>query len=182
MSEIAELYPILNERAYEIVLNYTGLPYDFYKDMAHDITVDFLFFSKSFKRTFEEIRGSLLPFFSSYVRKKAFSIWLRKKKHFNKISLKNEEDLMKAKCLETPVEEWVELTQRLSHFQAYLNDYFYLNINLGRLFRLCFISLLEVGEVSKPLIAPRLLCTKNQVKSALVKMRLLLKKELAEGF
>ena len=138
------MYPTLNEKAYELVLNYRGLPYDFYKDMAHDITVDFLFFSTSFKKTFERARGALLPFFASYVRKKAFSIWLRKKEHFNKISRENEEDLMKVKCLKAPAEEWVELAQRLSHFQKYLSEYFYLNINLGRLFRLCFVSLLEV--------------------------------------
>jgi len=182
MSDIEGLYPVLNERAYEIVLGTGYFSFDYYKVIAHDITVDFLFFSESFKRTYDKARGTLMPFFSSYVRKKLFGLWVRDRYRLNKVSFQNEEDLMNV-AYKDDFSEWVEVQERLSYFQKFLSNYcVYDTINLGRLFRLCFLSFLEEGGVRYKYIVPRLQCKDHQLKFALSRMRQLLRRKLEDGF
>lgn len=45
------------------------------RETAHDITVDFLFFSHSYRETYDASKGKVMPFFSSYVRKKLRRMW-----------------------------------------------------------------------------------------------------------
>ena len=72
------LYQSLQSKANILVAqSFNGYPERQLKEIAHDITVDFLFFSRSFAVTFDESRGELAPFFSSYVRKKCMGLWGR---------------------------------------------------------------------------------------------------------
>jgi len=70
------LYVALNPQAQDIVRKFFGRAYhpQWLYEAAHDITVDFLYFSKSFREVYEPKRKTLKPFFSSYVRKKCFGL------------------------------------------------------------------------------------------------------------
>lgn len=65
-----ELYVVLYPKALAVVLNKVHKSnYAECKTIAHDITVDFLFISKSFRETYDRSR-SIKPFFNSYTDKK----------------------------------------------------------------------------------------------------------------
>jgi hypothetical protein len=69
------LYFFLFNKAVDITARSMDyLPPTRIKETAHDITVDFLFFSQSYRLTYDVSRD-IMPFFSSYVRKKLRRAW-----------------------------------------------------------------------------------------------------------
>jgi len=175
MIEVERLYPELRQRAHEIVFGtLRGYYVDSYEAIAHDITVDFLLFSRSFKETYRSIRGELLPFFSSYVRKKLLGV--RRKMNFydNTFSGKGTEE-MDNLGVEDGVMDLMEISLVFKDAQTYLVRYFSGKINLGRLFRVCFVAFLQTGSIDHTVIRKRLSCSDGQLKFALAKMRKLLR-------
>lgn len=70
-TNLEQLYLRLYPKALTLtsrVMSY--LPSCLVMEIANDITVDFLFFSRSFKETYDGSKGSIFPFFVSYVRLK----------------------------------------------------------------------------------------------------------------
>jgi len=76
MQQTELLYRKLFLKAEKMVQRFFGTSYSSKVkfEIAHDITVDFLFFSKSFRKTYDFKKGKLLPFFSSYVQKRSYGI------------------------------------------------------------------------------------------------------------
>jgi len=177
MNEVERLYPELNQRASEIVFGtLSGYYLDSYEAIAHDITVDFLLFSRSFKRTYQGSQGKLMPFFSSYVRKRLLGVREKIFFHDNMFSKKDWEgvDVLGAEG-EIVDLEMERISLVLKNAQTYLVKHFSGEINLGRLFRLCFIVFVQTGGMSRPIIKKRLGCTEGQLKFALSKMRKILR-------
>jgi len=177
MSEVERLYTELNQKAQDIVFgNLRGYYLDSHEAIAHDITVDFLLFSRSFKRTYQSVQGELMPFFSSYVRKKLLGVGVKMHFHDNTFSKKGMEELEK-KGTEDGVVDLMEISLVFKDAQTYLIRYFSGKINLGRLFRVCFIAFLQTGSINHTVIRKRLKCTDGQLKFALAKMRKLLREK-----
>lgn len=179
MNEVERLYPELNQRASEIVFGtLSGYYLDSYEAIAHDITVDFLLFSRSFKSTYRGSQGKLLPFFSSYVRKRLMGV---RDKIFFHDSMFSKKDWERVEVLGTGGEivdlEMERISLILKDAQTYLVKHFSGKINLGRLFRLCFIVFVQTGSMNHPIINKRLGCTEGQLKFALTKMRRLLREK-----
>ncbi|MBA7670182.1 hypothetical protein ES703_78327 [subsurface metagenome] len=179
MNEVERLYPGLNQRASEIVCGtLNGYYLDSYEAIAHDITVDFLLFSRSFKKTYRSIQGKLMPFFSSYVRKRLLGVRDKIFFHDNMFSKKDWEGVdMLGTEDETVDLEMERISLVLKSAQTYLVKHFSGEINLGRLFRLCFIVFVQTGGMSRPIIEKRLGCTEGQLKFALSKMRKILREK-----
>lgn len=175
MREVERLYPMLNQRAHEIVLGSLGGYYlGSYEEIAHDITVDFLLFSRSYGRTYRSALGELMPFFSSYVRKKLLGV-RGKINFYNKtFSGKGAEEVDKI-GIEDGVMDLMEISLIFKDAQTYLVRYFSGKINLGRLFRICFVAFLQTGDISHAVMRKRLGCSEGQLKFALAKMRKLLR-------
>lgn len=177
MNEVERLYPELNQRANEIVFGtLSGYYLDSYEAIAHDITVDFLLYSRSFKETFRSTQGELMPFFSSYVRKKLLGVGVKMHFHDNTFSKKGMEELGMVGT-EDGVVDLMEITLVFKEAQTYLVRRSSGKINLGRLFRVCFISFLQTGAINHTIIRKRLGCSDGQLKFALAKMRKLLREK-----
>ncbi|MCK4496868.1 MAG: hypothetical protein KAU24_01635 [Candidatus Aenigmarchaeota archaeon] len=175
MREVERLYPELNQRANEIVFGtLRGYYLDSREAIAHDITVDFLLFSRSFGKTYRSIQGGLMPFFSSYVRKKLLGVGVKMHFHDNTFSKKGAEELDKL-GVEDGVVDLMEISLVFKDAQTYLIRCFSGKINLGRLFRVCFVAFLQTGSINHVIIRKRLKCTDGQLKFALAKMRKLLR-------
>jgi len=179
MNEVERLYPGLNQRASEIVCGtLNGYYLDSYEAIAHDITVDFLLFSRSFKKTYRSIQGKLMPFFSSYVRKRLLGVRDKIFFHDNMFSKKDWEGVDMLGTEDEIVDlEMERISLVLKNAQTYLVKHLSGKINLGRLFRLCFIVFVQTGGMSRPIIKKRLGCTEGQLKFALTKMRRLLREK-----
>lgn len=149
---------------------------DSYEAIAHDITVDFLLYSKSFKGTYQKVQGKLMPFFSSYVRKRLLGV---KEKMFFRDNMFSKKDWEGVDMLGTEDEivdlEVERISLVLKNAQTFLVKHFSGKINLGRLFRLCFLVFVQTGGMNHPIIKKRLGCSEGQLKGALYKMRRLLK-------
>jgi len=177
MIEAERLYPELNQRAREIVFgSLRGYYLDSYEAIAHDITVDFLLFSRSFKQTYQSSRGGIMPFFSSYVRKKLLKVRDKVIFYNNMFSKEGTEGLDKLGA-EDGVMDLMEISLVFKEAQTYLVRYFCGKINLGRLFRVCFVAFIQTGGISHSVMRKRLGCTEGQLKFALAKMRRLLREK-----
>jgi hypothetical protein len=177
INEVERLYPELNQKAHEIVFGtLSGYYLDSYEAIAHDITVDFLLFSRSFGKTYQHIQGKLIPFFASYVRKKLLGV--REKMYFdvNTFAEKGTEWIDKI-GVEDEVMDLMEITLVFKDAQTYLVRHSSGKINLGRLFRVCFISFLQTGAINHTIMRKRLGCSEGQLKFALTKMRRLLREK-----
>jgi len=179
MNEVERLYPELNQKAHDIVFGtLRGYYLDSYEAIAHDITVDFLLFSRSFKRTYQSVQGKLMPFFSSYVKKKLLGVRVKMHFHDNMFSKKGTEIIDNMGREENVVD--LDLEKALLAFkdaQTYLVKHFSGKINLGRLFRLCFVAFVQTGSMNHVIIKKRLGCTEGQLKFALSKLRGLLREK-----
>ncbi len=114
------LYQSLCSKANVLVAaSFKNYPERQVKELAHDITVDFLFFSKSFAVTIREDQGELTPFFASYVRKKCLGMWVRSHKHGH-CSTDTVYPLVKD---ETPFEDRFEIRESLKRMVAELAGY-----------------------------------------------------------
>lgn len=177
MNEVERLYPELNQRAHEIVFGtLRGYYLDSYEAIAHDITVDFLLFSRSFGKTYRTVQGGLMPFFSSYVRKKLLGVGVKMHFHDNTFSKKGVEELNKV-GVEDEIMDLMEISLAFKDAQTYLVRYFSGKINMGRLFRVCFVAFLQTGKINHTVMRKRLKCTDGQLKFALAKMRKLLREK-----
>jgi hypothetical protein len=179
MNKVERLYPGLNQRANEIVFGtLSGYYLDSYEAIAHDITVDFLLFSRSFGETYQRVQGKLMPFFSSYVRKRLLGVKEKVFFHDNMFSKKEWEGVDMLGTEDDPVDlEAERISLVLKDAQTRLVKHFSGKINLGRLFRLCFIVFVQTGSMNHPIIKKRLGCSEQQLKGALYKMRRLLREK-----
>lgn len=175
---IAELYPQLYLKAVEIVSG-SVIGYDVYRwrEIAHDITVDFLFFSMSFRETYCAPLGALNPFFNSYVRKKCMG----------------ERDKMKRERLRTiPLDNVVkpfsvgnfdkiyEIIQLTNDSYDWLKRFNYRSIRgksfcLADVFVVCLESVMLYGKVNLLFMQKKLGTDKTKIKSMLIKMRRILR-------
>jgi hypothetical protein len=175
MTQVERLYGELSERAREIVFGtLRGYYMDSYEAVAHDITVDFLLFSKSFRKTYRDSEGKLMPFFSSYVRKKLMTVRTNMNFYNNMFVSKGAEVLDKTK-IDDEVLDLMEISLALKDAQTYLARFYSGTISLGRLFRLCFVAFTHTGSMNHALMRKRLKCTEGRLKFALAKMRTLLR-------
>lgn len=177
MFEVEGLYSELNQRAREVVFGtLRGYYMDSYEAIAHDITVDFLLFSTSFRKTYQSGQGKLMPFFSSYVRKKLLGVRAQMNFCNNVFSGKGTEEMDKL-GVEDGVMDLMEISLVFKDAQTYLVRHFSGKINLGRLFRVCFVAFLQTGSINHTVIRKRLNCSEGQLKFALAKMRRLLREK-----
>lgn len=78
MESLDSLYVTLYAKASELSQRtFHGLSPCMQDEIAHDVTVDFLIFSRSFRETYDPELGSLKPFFVSYFNRKARGTWER---------------------------------------------------------------------------------------------------------
>lgn len=76
-----ELYVSLHKKALEIVLyRRAGGNYTESRNLAHDVTVDFIFNSESYNGNYFDPTRSIKPYFSSYVSKKLMGYFERETK------------------------------------------------------------------------------------------------------
>ena len=175
MSEVERLYLELNQKAHEIVFGtLRGYYVDSYEAIAHDITVDFLLFSRSFGKTYRSVQGRLLPFFASYVRRKLLGVQEQMYFSANTFAEKGTVEIDKI-GVEDEIMDLMEISLAFKDAQTYLVRYFSGKINMGRLFRVCFVAFLQTGKINHTVMRKRLKCTDGQLKFALAKMRKLLR-------
>lgn len=115
-----------------------------------------------------------MPFFGSYVRKKLLGVGVKMHFHDNTFSKKGMEEL-DVVGTEDRVVDLMEISLVFKETQTYLVRYSSGKINLGRLFRVCFIAFLQTGNINHIIMRKRLGCSDGQLKFALAKMRKLLR-------
>jgi hypothetical protein len=125
MSEFSteNLYPILLEKALVIVRSMVGT--SDYRNMAHDVTVDFLFFSKSFAETYDSRVGGIEEFFSSYARKKCRRFRENRTTALNRFVPLNY--AIGAISREASLDERREVVQKMKNIAKYLLKYHYVS-------------------------------------------------------
>lgn len=148
------LYKKLTPRAEALIMasfkGESGMPRQEIQSYAHDIVVDFLFFSRSFQYFKEEI-GELMPFFSSYVRKKCLrlrdNIIISNHRFFRKSAIWEEcmELDMDSYMSSDKFEWWVEFESVVKHIRSCLSKFEVSGLNLGRVF-VADLVLTAVGE------------------------------------
>jgi hypothetical protein len=179
MSDLSteNLYPVLLDKAMIIVNGMVGTS-DF-RDMAHDITVDFLFFSKSFAVTFDERVGGIEAFFGSYVRKKCLNL-----RHNRTVALNRFVPLHYAIGVlsrEASLDERREVVQAMKKIAKYLSKSYY--VSPSGVVKIClrdvYVANLHCnalyGRTIRTWIAKRVGFRYNHVKIALEMMCRLLK-------
>lgn len=171
------LYEPLSDRAYKIVSHsFRGFSAYELRQVAHDITVDFLYFSKSFKETYNPKKGELLPFFGSYVRKKC----RRVNENFSNLLRRTSSEDVETLAMSDDEFEWVDFQNRMDAFHHFLLEYYSEKINLGHLFHVVLRCVLEEGQVVKKVLCKKLGVSLSRLNVALEEMRQRIK-ELLEG-
>lgn len=176
----ADLYSPLYHRALEIARRSSSYPPAAVTEIAHDITVDFLYFSRSYSTTFDPTKD-LLPFFASYVRRKLRRVRDAESNYQNRIS--KDERAMRNLPVKDESFEWLEVKSRLEFFYDYLHSWNWKTVNLGRLFLITVQLRLIEGketyrELSKRLNGARF----GEIKEAQAEMRRLISEKIAEGY
>lgn len=181
MEVIEELYPVLLQRAVEITAGaLRNTNRSMKMEVAHDITVDFLFFSNSYKDTYDHSKD-IKPFFASYVGRKLRRFWDDQNFYQNRIIAGDK--VMEKIPHDDQMEEWLELRSRLEFFYEYLREFHWKTINLGKLFIVIVkLRLLEgretYRELSKQLSGARYII----IKEAKLEMQRLIDKKKADGY
>lgn len=188
MSEItSELYTVLKPHAFEIVsgaVKNVGIPD--WQEFSHDITVDFIFFSRSYSETFERTKGDLIPFFRSYVRRKCRRIYDKQNRQRKMMNVDN----LRLPSWESLAEDMYDLTQEMKSQVAYLRGRYYLGrfdkaISLQQIYLANLRSNLFEGRTDHYFIAKRLGLPyktdtdKNRIKIAMKQMRQALRERYA---
>jgi len=172
-------YPALSNRALVIVSALLrNCSFMERKEISHDITVDFLFFSRSLKETFDPAKGDLMPFFSSYVRRKCRGLYDRQQRDLSRrISLEDIEML----GANDDAFLWFEVEARIKYIRKVLLPHSVRGVCLSRLFGLCLICIMEYGSIKFAFLMKRLKKNKAVVKEALDEMKALIKAQLEES-
>lgn len=116
-------------------------------EIAHDITVDFLFFSSSFREIYDPTVGNLLPFFSSYVKKKLRKVWW----NFNcEIAVANVDDeWVKRSVFFVPgFEQKTEMKDYVYRVFRKVNGKTCLGVSVGDVFKAGLVEIMDSGRIS----------------------------------
>jgi len=140
------------------------------REIAHDITSDFLLCSKSFKSTFDKRKGSLEAFFSSYVRKKCYSIREKLSKERRTV-VGISEGIKNEKTVKDSFVDWEEMMSQICCYKEILSGQIAYNIDLGILLGKLLFCVLEEGRVINSKIAKELGVSRESVRLALKAMR-----------
>jgi len=172
-----ELYGSLIPQALPIVSGMlSGFDRRTVEEVIHDVTVDFLFHSNSFRNVFDHNKD-VGPFFRAYVRLRARRYRDRLQKGFANREVKENS----AVC-----EDFNTLTFEVKNYAAslasHLSDKVYYStqksINMYDLFVLSIMSFEEYGKTNPSWIARHLGCKREVVRDALKRMRVLLREKM----
>jgi len=181
MENVEYLYPTLVPTAQELcrkVLH--GFALETKQEIAHDITVDFLYFSRSFRETFNPSRGSVNSFFYSYVQRKLKGVIHRTAAYLNKVS--HDEKVLKECMMEEEVFSWREFMARLDYFHDFLVQHAWKTINLGVLFRHILFQYFDKGKLVKRDLKTELHTSNTVLSEALIEMKRLLNERIKDGY
>jgi len=173
------LYPLAKKVTSKELLGAQIFNYNELKEIAHDITIDFLYFSRSF-REYYDWKLPIQPFFISYTRKKCKNYKFTKIAEANKYSPLPEDDFDFHD--EFKKYKWIELQNRLSFFHTQLSQYTIQGLNLGDVFEIYIISLLEEGEVNYRFMSKLLHTELKNIHPAVKKMRYIIKQLKNNGY
>ncbi len=128
--EFGKLYSDLLPRAQQVVASsFKGICFDEIKIIAHDMVIDFLYFSKSFSDYFDPKKGTLVPYFGAYVRKKCRGV---RERHFSPC-VDLESVPMKELATDDTFGWWFEFGNEVKNLKAKLIGFESNGINLGEL-------------------------------------------------
>jgi len=128
--EYGSLYADFLPKAQQIVATFVGgISYDEVKIVAHDLVVDFLFFSKSFSDYFDPEKGTLVPYFKAYVRKKCRGV---RERHFTPC-VPLDEAPIKELAVQDSFSWWFEFGSEIRRLKKLLGTTTSSGVNLGDL-------------------------------------------------
>lgn len=171
-----ELYPQLYPKAMEIVSGAVkGCNVIRWREIAHDLTVDFLFFSKSFNETYDASLGMVKPFFASYVRKRCMGVRERMQ-----VELNRTRDLSRNLDSGSDHVKVFELIDELKSNLSFLESQYYRSINkksycLADVYSACIESTLKYGSINLTFMRGYLHVDLQKLRGMLAKMRRILK-------
>jgi len=146
--DLTVLYLKLFPKALSLSLKSVGyLPRYRVSEVAHDITVDFLVFSRSFKEVYDPEKGSLSPFFSSYVRRKLRKVWDCINEEV--VILNIDDDWIENSVAYTPgTERWAELKDYVYNVYRKTNGKMCCGISVSEVFRVGIREVMDSGKIS----------------------------------
>lgn len=175
-----ELYPQLLPKAMEIVSGMVrGCNVVKWREIAHDLTVDFLFFSTSFRDTYDASLGMVKPFFASYVRKRCLGVRERMQVELKRMRQldKSCEAVLDSDYDHTKV---YELASDMRQAHAWLKTQPYISLKgqsycLADVYLACIESTLRYGSINQTFLRSYLKVDLQKLRGMLAKMRRLLK-------
>lgn len=174
-----QLYFSLNEKAFKIVSSQTpSFPFLDPVEVAHDITINFLFFSNSFKNIFDESKGALKPFFASYVRKSFMGILERaRRRNFPLVSITSLQEKHKTdwELHDNDVEFKYDLLSKIKEIKTLLKGQKIKEIDLESLFVFVVYSICVSGEFKCSLAAEHFKVPLYRIHSAYKTLKIFLK-------
>jgi len=144
--DLSHLYLELYEKAKSVTfISLKNLDVQRKEEIAHDITVDFLY-SFSYNFTYDSKKGAVLPFFSSYVKKKLMGFMEKKRreaKFFVPILSESE-----GFFLNDFFEMSFEMRQFVDHVKYEVKGLTVFGVSLERVWDLILISVLYDGRLN----------------------------------
>lgn len=172
-----ELYGVCLSQAFPIVSGMlSGFDSSTLHEVTHDVTVDFLFHSSSFRDVYDANRD-MEPFFRAYVR-------LRTRRYRDRLLKGHFHGVLRD---DSAVSEDMNILmfETQNHVKALamcLSDKLYYSrykpVRLYDLFVLSIMSFEEFGKTNVAWIANKLNCPRDLVKDGLLRMRALLKENM----
>lgn len=177
---VGELYPQLYQKALEIVSGAVkGCNVIRWREIAHDLTVDFLFFSKSFSETYDASLGMLKPFFASYIRKRCQGVRMQLQKE--RVRTQPIENYLNSKFLsENDHSKIVEIISEVYRSHVWLQTQYYRSKKgqsycLADVYLACLESTLRYGGVNLNFMRSYLKVDIHKLRGMLSKMRRILR-------
>jgi hypothetical protein len=178
--QVGELYLQLYPKAMEIVSGAVkGCNVIRWREIAHDLTVDFLFFSKSFSVTYDSSLGMLKPFFSSYVRKRCMGVRERMQVELNRTQ-QMDKSLESKFISDSDHTRIFELTHEIETTYVWLQTKYYSSLKgksfcLADVYLACIESTFKHGSVNMQFLRNYFKVDWKKTRAMLNKLRRVLK-------